>query len=897
MNESAGLLFKINADSKSAETEIHRFLNVLIAETRAMGEEGAKNFGKLGNALVSLEGPAGIATIAVAGLGTAVFEVGEKMFHLAEKSAEYGNSIFEASEKTGLSAQTLSALKVQAQLVGVGFEQVQNGVTKFTLLMGDAAKGSDKAAEKLKALGVTTKDDVNQGFIQAIETIAKLPPGLEQNTAAADAFGKKFGKELIPFIKEFDGNIPALIEKLSKMGLVMNDEDAKASHEFHVQMQLLGAQFDAVSRQIGQEFLPLFRDMATEVSDWLVQNKGEVKHWADEFVSSLHSIARGFGVLETAARAYYDYQTGAQSASIQHTFNWANATINAILSIFPPLIALKTLGEQVGWLAGDAHASGQGSFNIPGLRTGGYTDKFGGGGGGKGGKGGGKSDAEERAKEEAEKQIEVEKFKLKEIEAAYKATMERLQKDFKKTGDAAAFLLGSGEADQKFKVDTNSVLDTLDAMEKKAQKNPVPSAVTLLGLEQGKRRKEVNDLITKEDEKGEKEREDAAKKHAEAVKKIHDDLTKLIIEDDKAIHDNFIKGTEEEFQTAIETNSAIIRDENSTKDQRIAAQDAIFKATVKYQSAMQKELDRVHEDTVTRLAKERDERLKTAGDTITDPEELKGVQEGITTEYQRQLDLENQIYAVQKKIFQDVPLATVAEPLKALRKAWTDLRLEMEKSVGMKNIIQSFGLASLEMFKNMEHAVGSSIEQWALYGGSIGKALKQALAAELAHLAALGAVKAIEAAAVGFLDLATGNFAGAAAAFESAGLWALLAGGAALGARALSKGNSAQSVNSSASAGPSNTSNANDPSNHFTTHMNASAYAQDQLNQKILMALSAHEDALNTFNNKFNMATPGNVVMAGAGDAGEAIFDSAVGHMERAPSATGKFARAAGWAR
>lgn len=83
-----------------------------------------------------------------------------------------------------------------------------------------------------------------------------------------------------------------------------------------------------------------------------------------------------------------------------------------------------------------------------------------------------------------------------------------------------------------------------------------------------------------------------------------------------------------------------------------------------------------------------------------------------------------------------------------------------------------------------------------LYGGSVGKALKQALAAELAHIAGVAAVKALYATALGFLSLAEGNFSGAAQAFISAGLWAALAAGTALAARAVA-GNSNQNSASS----------------------------------------------------------------------------------------------------
>jgi hypothetical protein len=67
----------------------------------------------------------------------------------------------------------------------------------------------------------------------------------------------------------------------------------------------------------------------------------------------------------------------------------------------------------------------------------------------------------------------------------------------------------------------------------------------------------------------------------------------------------------------------------------------------------------------------------------------------------------------------------------------------------------------LDLIDNMEGALENAIERWLLYGESVGKALKQALAAELAHVAARCAIKALEATADGFFFLATGQFAAA----------------------------------------------------------------------------------------------------------------------------------------
>lgn len=122
---------------------------------------------------------------------------------------------------------------------------------------------------------------------------------------------------------------------------------------------------------------------------------------------------------------------------------------------------------------------------------------------------------------------------------------------------------------------------------------------------------------------------------------------------------------------------------------------------------------------------------------------------------------------------------------------------------------------AMDMFAGMSQALGESVAQWVLYGGSIGKALKQALAAQLAHVAALATVKALESLAWGAYHLATFNFPMAGQAFIAAGLWGALAIGTAVAGRAVA-GNSFSGATSGQSSGnfdlrSSNNATGNEP--------------------------------------------------------------------------------------
>lgn len=118
--------------------------------------------------------------------------------------------------------------------------------------------------------------------------------------------------------------------------------------------------------------------------------------------------------------------------------------------------------------------------------------------------------------------------------------------------------------------------------------------------------------------------------------------------------------------------------------------------------------------------------------------------------------------------------------------------------------MQTFHAASqlyiVGAFHNMADAAQDAIEAWILYGGSLGKALKQALAAELAHVAAQAMIQSLLHAAYALGALAFGNFASAAKHGIAAAKFAGVAALAGVAARTVA-GSSFQGSNSGSGGG------------------------------------------------------------------------------------------------
>src|SRR5438045_2186298 len=137
-SDSISLLFKARGDTDDAKKAFHDLRDV-VSDFGKGGLAGlAQSFGvssKAADGLTSALGPTGIAIGAVAASVTAAVGAATgltvALFKLAESSAEFGSQIHDASDKTGLTAETISSLKVAADQSSSSLEAVTGGLAKF----------------------------------------------------------------------------------------------------------------------------------------------------------------------------------------------------------------------------------------------------------------------------------------------------------------------------------------------------------------------------------------------------------------------------------------------------------------------------------------------------------------------------------------------------------------------------------------------------------------------------------------------------------------------------------------------------------------------------------------------------------------------------------------------
>lgn len=794
------LLFQAKGDTKDAQRAFDSLERSIDRNSKKIKSDvGGMNTSvkSTGASLSSLAGPAAIAAAGIAAVATIAVTTARAMFDLATSSAAYGASIENAREKTGLMAETLSALRFGADAFGTSFELIEKSVVKFAKVVGDSRDGLKEAERDLRDLGVNPQEalnDLDGTLAKVFKKIIDAKPGIEQMTLAQKAFGKS-GADLIPFLVDFDGNLEGLTERAREMGLVFDRETVVAADKFEDTMRTVKAQLKGVTVTLGNELLPTFTRVFQDASRFLIQNKSEISAWAQ---------TAGFAIegLYNKIREMVDFVRDNQ---VYIRAVLGIITVGASEAAFQSGSSILGSGLQTVIDSGRQSSTGRAvdqDFGIdtkPAIDTGilaAEQDRL-------------MAEAEKRQKEREaliKRDVEAQKRIL---ESQLSRATENFSKYFDEFYSQASksldptdfnnFVKAISEATNSYNKDIESIILAIEKLES-AEKGLTGNERTELQQKQQARRDKLTSdglakfkqsselrlkILEHENEKTLQQME-ARHRREEAAQIATDNAANAQLQ--LALARNEI--TREEFE-----NAALIR-EKAQLEQRKKNLEEVEEATknstdklleIKNQLFI---LDQQIDETESKMEVRRLEALQKEIDKTL---EL--------------FDLEQKRAALKEEELLKGGGASVLPELDTPESSWLeDIGDQVEDAT---NEIFDFA-TSLEHFKGIAQSVfgsvaqgiGAMLNQWVLYGNTSGKILQQIVAQTLAAIAAESAVRAVYAAGYGFLMLALFNFDAAAKAFIAAGIFAGIAGGAALAGRAVA-GNSFANQQTSGAFGSS----------------------------------------------------------------------------------------------
>ena len=230
------------------------------AGEKAGKQSGSKFTGGFGSAVKNgAKVIATAVTAAVAGTGALV----KGIYDAASATAAYGDNIDKMSQKIGLSSDAYQEWDFIAQHSGTSMESLKTSMVKLSTA---AANGSDA----FQKLGISAEDAQSMSREELWNKTVMALTSVEDETERARIAQELFGKgatEMGALLNTSAADLEAMRQQAHDLGIVMSEEDVKASAAFQDSLQNMTQSFDGLKNRMLADFLPGI----TTVMDGLTQ--------------------------------------------------------------------------------------------------------------------------------------------------------------------------------------------------------------------------------------------------------------------------------------------------------------------------------------------------------------------------------------------------------------------------------------------------------------------------------------------------------------------------------------------------------------------------------------------------------------------------------------------------
>lgn len=261
--------------------------------------------GKLHSALLAVPGVANIMS-GLRRAGESVLEVTQLNDRLAK-----------TARLAGVTSQTLQEMRHAAGLAGMETEQLDAGLKKFGIAMGQFRRGGGPMAEVLKktwtpaarkALLATTSNE--EALNLYLEAMSKVPDAGRRADMAVGAFGES-GSAMAEVVS---GGMDALNKARADFrafGYVVDDKGTASAEAFNDQVSRVKTSWEGLKTAFGTGVIEGAMPALNELVDWLKANKGslfeDARKFGRDFASSVADIARNIpGIVSGVASVATD---------------------------------------------------------------------------------------------------------------------------------------------------------------------------------------------------------------------------------------------------------------------------------------------------------------------------------------------------------------------------------------------------------------------------------------------------------------------------------------------------------------------------------------------------------------------------------------------------------------
>lgn len=310
-----------------------------VEETGKQSDEAGGKFEKFGSVMKSV-GKA--LAVTMAAIGTAAVAAGKGLWDMANGVAEAGDAIDKTSQKIGISAESYQEWDYVFQRCGADVNNLQTGMKKLSGVITDAAGGSDSAAQKLSAVGLSIEDlngkSQDEQLSIVIAALQDMESGAARTAAANDLLGKS-AVDMAAVLNMSAEETEALKQEAQDYGMVMSNEAVAASAAFEDSLTRMQGTMGGLKNRMVGELLPGITMIMDGLSDLVAGNEQAGEELANGVTSVIETVTemipQAVELISLIAAAILESAPSIISAL-------AEGIINAIPTLLPVILQVIT---------------------------------------------------------------------------------------------------------------------------------------------------------------------------------------------------------------------------------------------------------------------------------------------------------------------------------------------------------------------------------------------------------------------------------------------------------------------------------------------------------------------------------------------------------------------------
>lgn len=292
--------------------------------------------------------------------------------NVIKQALDYAGSLGEISQQLGVTTRDLQVFRFAAGQVGIGQAELEKGLGKLTITLGQVAAGAKAPAKALDAIGISAKQlqglDTGQAFRLIADGLEKIPDRAQRAAVEVALFGRA-GAKLDNLLSGGSRAINELELAADRLGIVLSDEQIQRADE-------TADKLEAVKTVLMARIAGVVADNSTAILD-LASSLGQVASDALAAAAAMSALANSAPawakrIAEAASLALNPI--GAIAGVIADSQR-GKLSSSATVKLGPPK-PFKPAGGQVKQFLASGGGGGKGRKTSKGPRDTGLQDAF-----------------------------------------------------------------------------------------------------------------------------------------------------------------------------------------------------------------------------------------------------------------------------------------------------------------------------------------------------------------------------------------------------------------------------------------------------------------------------------------------------------------------------------------